>query len=345
MSEEPAAPPPPPKRPRRRFLLGLLLALPTILVVAALAAVLGARSFDAPGPLAEERIVEVPKGSGLRTIARRLEREGVIELHWLFSAAVQVTGKARALRAGEYRFPAAVSMRGAMEILASGKVVQYALTLPEGLTSREAVGLIEQAEALDGEVLTSPPEGSLLPETYHYVRHDTRQGLIDRMSVAQAAALEALWAARADGLPIASPEQALILASIVEKETGVAEERPLVASVFVNRLRKGMRLQSDPTVVYGITLGQRPLGRALTRKDLKEPTAYNSYQIDGLPPTPIANPGRASIAAVLNPAESDFLYFVASGDGGHAFAKTLSEHNSNVAKWRKIQKERQAGGG
>ena len=345
MSEEETPAQPPPPRPRRRFLLGILLALPTALVAVALAAVWATRAFDAPGPLAAETIVEIPAGSGLAAIAERLEGAGVVEPHWLFSLGVRLSGKGRALKAGEYLFPAAVSMRDAMALLESGKVVQYALTLPEGLTSREAVALIEQAEALEGRVELAPAEGTLLPETYHYARRDSRQGLLDRMAAAQQAVLAELWPARDPDLPIASPQEAVILASIVEKETGLAEERPLVASVFVNRLRKGMRLQSDPTVVYGITLGERPLGRALTRKDLDQPTPYNSYRIDGLPPTPIANPGRAAIAAVLAPAESDFFYFVASGDGGHAFARTLAEHNRNVAKWRQIQKERRSGGG
>ena len=334
-------------KPRRRWLWlgGSLSALLTILVLLGLAAVWGIRSFEAPGPLAEDKVLNIERGSGLAAISRGLEEAGVVASGWLFEQGVRAQGEARQMKAGEYLFPAGVSMRGVMEILQGGKVVQYALTLPEGLTSVEAMALVEAAEALEGTVDAVPPEGSLLPETYHYGRNESRSDLIARMEAAARATLEELWAERQPELPLDSPEQALILASIVEKETGMAEERPLVAAVFINRLRKGMRLQSDPTVVYGITLGKAPLGRALTRADLKAPTVYNTYQIDGLPPTPIANPGRASIAAVLQPAASDFLYFVADGSGGHAFAKTLAEHNRNVAKWRKIQKQQKSSAG
>lgn len=325
--------------PRRRSLLiGVLLALPSLVAALGLAAWVGLQAFEAPGPLQVESIVEIPKGTGLAGIARTLEAEGVVGESWLFRLGVRTQQKARSLQAGEYRFPAGVSMREAMEILASGKVVQYALTIPEGLTSVEILSLVAAAEALDGAAPPPPPEGSLLPETYHYQRHMTREALVGRMAAARDAALAELWPKRQADLPLASPEEAVILASVVEKETGVAAERPLVASVFINRLRKGMRLQSDPTVIYGITQGQGPLDRALTRKDLAEPTPYNSYTSDGLPPTPIANVGRAALEAALNPAESDYLYFVADGSGGHAFARTLDEHNSNVAKWRKHQK-------
>lgn len=334
-------------KPRRRWGLlgGSLSALLTLLVLFGLAAVWAIRNFEAVGPLAQDQVLEIPRGSGLSAISKNLEEADVVASAWLFEQGVRAQGEARQMKAGEYLFPAGVSMRGVMEILQGGKVVQYALTLPEGLTSVEAVALVEGAEALDGAVGSTPPEGTLLPETYHYGRNETRADLIARMEAAAKQTLDELWEGRQENLPIDSPEQALILASIVEKETGVAEERPLVAAVFVNRLRKGMRLQSDPTVVYGITLGKAPLGRALTRADLKQPTPYNTYQIDGLPPTPIANPGRASIAAVLQPAEADYFYFVADGTGGHAFAKTLAEHNRNVAKWRKIQKQKKSAGG
>ena len=198
------------------------------------------------------------------------------------------------------------------------------------------------AEALSGDVGAVPGEGLLLPETYHFTRDDERAALLRRMAEAMDRTLAELWAARAEGLPLKTPDEALILASMIERETGVAGERPLVASVFVNRLRRGMRLQSDPTVVYGITGGREPLGRALTRQDMQTITASHHYTIDGLPPGPIANPGRAALEAALHPAESGYLYFVADGTGGHAFATTLQEHNRNVAKWRKIQ--RQPGG-
>ncbi len=199
--------------------------------------------------------------------------------------------------------------------------------------------MVAAAEGLSGETGPVPPEGSLLPETYHYSWNDDRAALVERMQTGMEVVLAELWPERAEGLPINTPEEAVILASIVEKETGVAEERPLVASVFVNRLKRGMRLQSDPTVVYGLTNGQRPLGRTLTFRDLDRPSPYNTYTNGGLPPGPIANPGRAALEAVLHPAESRYLYFVADGTGGHAFAKTLVEHNRNVAKWRKIQRQ------
>jgi UPF0755 protein len=231
-------------------------------------------------------------------------------------------------------------MREAVALLTSGKTIVHRLTLPEGVMSAEAAALIAAAEPLVGEIGTIPPEGSLLPETYHFSRGDTRSDLIARMQAAQDEVLAELWPTRSDDLPFDTRREAVILASIVEKETGVAEERPLVASVFINRLRKEMRLQSDPTVVYGLTDGEGPLGRALTRADLEIATPYNTYLIDGLPPGPIANPGRASLAAVLSPAESEYLYFVADGSGGHAFAKTLTQHNRNVANWRKIRRDR-----
>ncbi len=298
----------------------------------------GRERFERPGPLSAESIVNIPAGSGLEAIGQLLEREGVIEDQRVFRVGVRLLGQARSLKAGEYAFPPAVSMRGAADILAQGVTVVRRLTVAEGLTSREAVALIEAAEGLEGKVETLPPEGSLLPETYHYRRGDSRQALVDRMRSARDDLLAELWDTRAEQLPIKTPEEALVLASIVEKETGVPEERGLVAGVFVNRLRKGMRLQSDPTVTYGITLGQRPLGRSLTRKDLKKPSAYNTYVIKALPPGPIANVGRAALEAVLNPVKTSYLYFVADGTGGHAFAKTLKEHNRNVAKWRKIKR-------
>ena len=296
------------------------------------------QQFEAPGPLAQETVVVVPRGSGLRTIAADLAAAGVVSDPTVFAAGVRLFGDARALQAGEYAFTAGISMREAAELIASGRAVVHRLTVPEGMTSAEIVAVLEAAEPLSGGIAAVPPDGSLLPETYHFHRGDSRAGVLDRMRQSMDEALAELWPARKENLPLQSPEEALTLASIIEKETGVDSERALVASVFVNRLRKGMPLQSDPTVVYGITQGKAPLGRALTRKDLAEPTAYNTYQIAGLPPGPIANPGRAALAAALQPAESDYFYFVAAGDGGHAFAKTLAEHNTNVAKWRKHQR-------
>lgn len=291
--------------------------------------------YEAPGPLSAETIVVVPRGAGLAAIADDLAAAGVIADPTLFRIGVRLFGDARALQAGEYAFPPAASMQDAAELIASGRTVVHRLTVPEGLTSVEVVALLEAAEPLDGTIEAVPPDGALLPETYHFHRGDSRAAVLQRMDEAMDAALEELWDKRAPNLPLNTPEEALVLASIIEKETGVDAERALVAGVFVNRLKKGMPLQSDPTVVYGITEGKAPLGRSLTRKDLANPTPYNTYQIAGLPPGPIANPGRAALEAALNPAETDFLYFVAAGDGGHAFAKTLAEHNRNVAKWRK----------
>jgi UPF0755 protein len=321
-------------------LAGLVtIAVSAVLVVAGLLALYGIDRFERPGPLSADTVVYIPQGSGLEAIARQLAQAGVIEDPLVFRLGAHALGATRALRAGEYLFPAALSARDAIELLRSGRTVVRRLTLAEGLTSFEIVALIEKAEALEGAVGPVPPEGSLLPETYHYARGDSRADLLARMGRALDEAMGELWPGRAPGLPIAMPEEAVILASIVEKETGVADERPLVASVFVNRLKRGMRLQSDPTVVYGLSGGKGPLGRTLSRRDLQTPSPYNTYLVDGLPPGPIANPGRAALEAVLNPAQTGYLYFVADGSGGHAFAKTLAEHNRNVAKWRQIKKQ------
>ncbi|MFQ6017916.1 MAG: endolytic transglycosylase MltG [Kiloniellaceae bacterium] len=322
-----------------RFAGRAALAGAALLIVAAAVALYGIDRFERPGPLEADSIVFIPRGAGLAAIAGRLQGAGVIDDALVFRLGVRALGATRRLRAGEYRFPAGVSMRGAVGVLISGQTVLRRLTLPEGLTSAEAVALIADAEFLDGESGPMPAEGSLLPETYHFARGDARAGLIRRMQRARDALLAELWPNRAGGLPFDTPEEAVILASIVEKETGVPEERALVASVFVNRLKKGMRLQSDPTVVYGLTGGKGPLGRALTRQDLRTPGPYNTYLSDGLPAGPIANPGRAAIESVLNPAQTEVLYFVADGDGGHTFARTLEEHNRNVARWRKVKRQ------
>jgi UPF0755 protein len=323
----------------RRLVSLVAFAFSALVVVAGLLAFYTIDRFERPGPLTADTVILIPQGSGVEAIARQLHQAGVIEDPLVFRLGVRLLRVGRELRAGEYLFAVALSNRDAIDLLRSGQTVVRRLTLAEGLTSREIVALMDQAEAMAGSVETLPPEGSLLPETYHYARGDGRGELVARMARARDKLLSELWAGRAPNLPLASPQEAVILASIVEKETGIAGERPRVASVFVNRLQKGMRLQSDPTVVYGLTGGKGPLGRALTRKDLQVPSPYNTYLIDGLPPGPIANPGRASLEAVLNPAQTAFLYFVADGSGGHAFAKTLAEHNRNVAKWRKIQKK------
>jgi UPF0755 protein len=244
------------------------------------------------------------------------------------------------LRFGEYRIPARASMKEVLDLLASGRTVLYAVTVPEGLTSWEVVELLRASDILTGEIDSIPSEGSLAPETYSVERGDSRAELIARMQALQARTLALAWEGRQEGLRLDSPAQALVLASIIEKETGVAGERARVSAVFHNRLDRGMRLQSDPTIIYGITEGRGRLDRAIRRSDISGETAWNTYVIDGLPPTPIANPGREAIVAAVQPEQTDELYFVADGTGGHAFARTLAEHNRNVQAWRAIEGER-----
>lgn len=331
-----------------------LRALARLFAAAALVAVLAAAgagwfvwTFRAPGPLESEVLVEVPRGAGLHGIADRLAEAGVIDDPRLFAFGVWLYGRADELRAGEYAFPAGVSAEGAMALLVEGRTVSHALTVPEGLTSAEIVALLREDDRLTGEIAEVPPEGALLPETYHFRRGDARADLLERMVAAMDDAVAALWEEREEGLPLATPEEAVVLASIIEKETGVPGERPTVASVFINRLERGMPLQSDPTVIYALTQGAGPLGRPLLRSDIEQTESpYNTYRTGGLPPGPIANPGRAAIAAALGPAETEYLYFVADGTGGHAFARTLEEHQQNVWQWRRIRDQQgQAQGG
>jgi UPF0755 protein len=293
--------------------------------------------FVQAGPATEETVVVLPRGAGLAQITADLVEARVIDHPWLFRFAVQVLGRDRRLKAGEYAFPAGATPQGVIAMLANGETVARRLTVAEGLTVAEVIQLLARTEALEGELPPPPEEGSLLPETYFYAFGDSRIGLVRRMQDAMRDTLAALWRERAEGLPLRTKREALILASIVDKETGIADERDKVAAVFINRLRRGMRLQADPTVIYGLTEGDGQLGRELSRSDWEHDSAYNTYQIDGLPPGPIGNPGRASIEAVLNPAAVDYLYFVADGSGGHAFARTLEEHNRNVARWRKVK--------
>lgn len=297
------------------------------------------RSFKAPGPHTEEILVLVPRGSGLSDTALRLETDGVVHSASHFALGSWLRGGSRSLKAGEYVIPAGASMEEIYDTIRSGAVLQRKILIPEGSTAAEVAEVLAENPFLAGPVPDLPPQGALAPDTYFFIRGESRDALLDRMRRAQDRILEELWAQRSTELPFATPWEALILASIIEKETAVAEERRLVASVFVNRLRKGMRLQSDPTVIFGLTAGRKPLDRPLTRKDLNLDSPYNTYRFRGLPPGPICNPGRASVEAALHPKESEFLYFVADGSGGHAFARTLDEHNRNVANWRRIQRQ------
>lgn len=294
------------------------------------------------GPNTKETIVLLPRGSGLSTIVQKLDQADVINHPWLFRLAVRLGGHDRALKAGEYAFPPGVTPDEVIATLTEGRSLMRRLTVIEGQTVAEAFRLIDQAAGLSGALPEMPAEGSLLPETYLYTQSDTKADLVKRMQDAMTETLEKAWADRDEGLPFDTPEQALILSSIVDRETALAEERFKVAAVFINRLRLGMRLQSDPTIIYGLTKGEGPLDRELTRQDWKLDDPYNTYRIDALPPGPIGNPGRHSIEAVMHPADVDFLYFVADGTGGHAFAVTLDEHNENVARWRDFKSKRDA---
>lgn len=317
-------------------------------MVAALAAAgmfgWGVWTFLGPGPAAVRGPVTdvvVTPGSGVVGAARTLKQAGVIQSDGAFIAAAMALGAAHRLKAGEYEFRSRESLAEILSTIRKGLVIRRFITIPEGLTSREVGAILLRADYLAGPVPT-PPEGALLPETYQVRRGETRDEVIARMMAARDKLLAQLWAARPAGLPFATPEQAVILASVVEKETGRTEERPRIAAVFINRLKKGMRLESDPTVIYGVSGGE-PLGHGLRVSELASLTPYNTYRVAGLPPTPIANPGRAALAAVLNPARTDDLYFVADGSGGHVFADTFEAHKRNVAQWRAIEHARRGG--
>jgi UPF0755 protein len=299
----------------------------------------GYQEYNLPGPLAADKVFTIEKGQGIPEIAVALEENGIISDARVFSAVSylkKLRGGAAALKAGEYQFEGSSSMREVMALIESGKSISYKVSIPEGFTIFAALARVTENDVLTGEITEPPVEGAILPDTYVFKRGLTRQKMIDDMEAAQAKLLDEMWAARNPAIPLQSKEEAVVLASIVEKETGKAEERGVIASVFYNRLKLGMRLQSDPTIIYGITGGQGKLDRALTKTDITTPTPYNTYTIDGLPPGPIANPGKAALEAVLNPPDTKYLYFVADGTGGHAFAETLDEHNKNVADWRKI---------
>lgn len=331
-----------------KLALGFSVSIFTTLIILGVVAVFwGLVEYNKAGPLAEAKLIDIPSGSSNVKIAQILQNEGVFDDEkdmLLFKISGRLTGASSKLKAGEYEVPAGISIAGALELLEDGKTFARRVTLREGLTSYEIVRLLNGVEELTGDVKAIPAEGSLLPETYDYRLEEERGAILTRMAEAMEEAKEALWPTRVEGLPFKTLEEAIVLASIVEKETGVAEERRRVAGVFINRLRRGIPLQTDPTVIYAITKGKHknegkgPLGRRLLLKDLEVNSPYNTYKNAGLPPGPIANPGRASIEAVLNPESHDYIYFVADGTGGHVFAKTLKEHNNNVAKWRKIRR-------
>lgn len=329
------------------FFLGFLSVCILMLAAGAVGIGFFVNQYFAKGPLEEEKVVMISSGMGVSAIADKLEEEKVIETSLLFKLAARVHPDQSYLKAGEYEFYPHMSMASVLQKIKEGEVVDRRITVREGLTSYQIVEILKDEKALTGDIQAVPSEGSLMPDTYHFTKGETRTGKIEQMQSAMIAAIDELWPKRQEGLPFKTKEEAIILASIVEKETGVGLERAKVAGVFINRLKKGMLLQTDPTVIYAITKGKvqdkgkGPLGRRLLRKDLEIDNPYNTYKYAGLPPGPIANPGKASIEAVLNPEEHDYLYFVADGTGGHAFGKTLAEHNRNVSQWRKIRRNSQ----
>ena len=298
------------------------------------------QAFDAAGPSMRDARLLIQRGETPVAIARRLEREGIIDDALVLRVLVRLERSGGRIRAGEFMVPAGASPRAVLTLLTEGPTIARRFTVPEGATTREALAIVAAAEGLTGELPKNLPEGSLLPETYHYAWSDTRADVIGRMRRAMDAAVADAMGRLAKTHPISRPLDLVTLASIVEKETGVPEERPRVAAVFVNRLKRGMPLQSDPTTIYAITKGKERLGRKLTRKDLRLNDPYNTYVVPGLPPGPIASPGKAALFAAARPAETNELYFVADGTGGHAFAKSLAEHNRNVRAWRSINRKR-----
>ena len=350
---EPMRPPEPPERepdgPRMHPLLRFLNGLLTLLFVAA-ALLVGILyfvkvRFDRPGPLTTSTVVVIPKGEGVSGIAERLERDGVIDDRRVFMTSIlyffYFKGNG-SLKAGEYEFRKYASMRQVLDTLVEGKSIDHKFAVPEGLTSQQIVERLNAYPDLEGDIVEVPAEGTLLPDTYKFGLGDTRRDILERMESAQAKFLAQMWDKRDEDIPVTSPEEAVVLASIVEKETGRADERPHIASVFQNRLRKNMRLQSDPTIIYGLVAGKGALDHPIQQDELDRDTPYNTYKINGLPPTPIANPGRAAIEAVLKPAKTKDLYFVADGTGGHIFAPSLEAHNKNVVRWRQYERAQAA---
>jgi UPF0755 protein len=330
-----------------RYLNALLTFLALAMLALGSAAYLFNVELDAPGPLEHPKVIVIPKLEGRQEIAERLEKEGAINDRrvfiagylWSKFAAWMTNGKPVQLRAGDYEVRANISIRQLVELLSEGRAVSYRVTVPEGLTSQQIVERLKADANLSGDVAATPPEGSLLPDTFVLQRGASRQAIVDSMATGLRRFMEKAWAERKKDLPLKASEEAVVLASLVEKETGRNDERSRVAAVFINRLRHGMRLQSDPTILYGLYGGKGAWGHPIQRHEILQKTTHNTYQIDGLPPTPICNPGRAALEAVLNPADTKELYFVADGSGGHVFSETLKDHNANVQKWRAVEKD------
>lgn len=344
-ASQPEAPPaPPPKKKKRRdgtlsALSGFLSFLLVALVAGAFAVIAMLHKLKEPGPLPADKVVYIPPRSDVIEMLGQLEREGVIDSPGLMNFALVVENARGKLKPGEYLFKKNVSLRDVIDEMVAGRQVMHSLTIPEGLTSEQALQRLQESDLLAGDVLEAPKEGVLLPETYKFPRGFPRAKLIVKMQDDQRKLVESIWAKRAKDLPFRTPFELVTLASIVEKETGKSSERPRVAAVFVNRLRKHMRLQSDPTIIYGLVGGKGTLGRGILRSEIEKWTPYNTYAIDGLPPGPIANPGRAALEATANPANTRDLYFVADGTGGHVFSETLEGHSRNVQQWRRIEKD------
>jgi UPF0755 protein len=343
---EPEQVPPPPKRSdraRNPFVVvgnAIITVVLVLMIGAGGAYFYGKQKIEAPGPLQEDKVVNIPARAGMTDIADILQREGVIDNNrWAFIGSVFALKARSELKPGEYAFQKNASLRDVIGTMVEGKVVQHAVTIPEGLTSQQIVARLSENDIFSGEVHEVPREGTLLPETYKFPRGTTRDQVIARMQQTQKRVLAEIWERRSPDIPVKTPEQLVTLASIVEKETGKPDERSRVAAVFVNRLRQKIKLQSDPTIIYGIVGGKGTLGRPIKRSEILQPSLYNTYVVDGLPPGPIANPGRASLEAAANPARTRDLFFVADGTGGHAFTETYDQHQKNVAKLRAMEKQ------
>ncbi len=337
----PPSPPTPPRKPRP--LIATASGILSFLGIAAVALVvivsLGIQRVNAPGPLLADKVVIIAPGTDVSDIVAQLEHEGVIDSATLMTTTLFAEGEHGKLKVGEYLFKQSASLGEVIDTLVSGKQILHAITLPEGLTSEQMCDRLKADDILVGDIRSVPKEGTLMPDTYKFARGTTRERLIRTMQQEQKRIVDEVWSHRAPDTPIKSPYEMLTLASIVEKETGKADERPRVAGVFVNRLVKGMPLQSDPTIVYGLVGGKGTLGRGILRSELEQKTPYNTYSISGLPPGPICNPGRAAMEAVANPSRTKDIYFVADGTGGHAFAETLDQHRQNVQRWRLFEKD------